>query len=192
MITSRQPQVRLPSTQHGMALISGLLLLLVATILAMSMFRSYGTQQKIAGNVREKHRAVSAAVSAQQYAEYWLSSNSPPPAGDCTGMSVTAVAQVCSNSPDFTTVPWSLNAAPVGITFTNFNLALPGKVNNTTASKGTYHDTPLFYITDLGQSAAGPGEVYQVDATAYGGTAETVAVVESTYLLSPAGRNYDK
>ena len=66
--------LRLRSTQHGMALITGMLLLIVLTILAMSMFRGYGTQQKIAGNVREKNRAVSAAVSAQQYAEYWLSS----------------------------------------------------------------------------------------------------------------------
>src|SRR5882757_52750 len=121
MSTSRKPQMRLPSSQHGMALISGLLLLLVATILAMSMFRSYGTQQKIAGNVREKHRAVSAAVSAQQYAEYWLSNNTPPPAVDCTGMKVLPVPQVCSNSPDFTSVPWILGTQPVGVTFNNFN-----------------------------------------------------------------------
>lgn len=190
MSTCRKPQLGRPSTQQGMALISGLLLLLVATILAMSMFRSYGTQQKIAGNVREKQRAVSAAVSAQQYAEYWLSSNSPPPAIDCSDIKVTAVAQVCSNAPDFTTVPWSISGSPVGITFANFNLA--AQVNKATPTKRTYHDTPVFYVTDLGQSAAGPGEVYQIDATAYGGTAETVAVVESTYLLAPSGRNYDK
>ena len=188
MSTSRKPQMRLPSTQHGMALISGLLLLLVATILAMSMFRSYGTQQKIAGNVREKHRAVSAAVSAQQYAEYWLSNNSVPPPVDCTDMSVTTVPQVCTNSPDFKTVPWSLNAAPVGIKLSDF----AAQVTETAPSKGTYYRTPLFYITDLGLSAAGSGEVYQVDATSYGGTSETVAVVESTYLLIPAGQNYDK
>ncbi|MFL6603318.1 MAG: PilX N-terminal domain-containing pilus assembly protein [Steroidobacteraceae bacterium] len=189
MSTYRKPPLRRRSSQTGMALISGLLLLVVVTILAMSMFRSYGTQQKIAGNVREKQRAVSAATSAQQYAEYWLSTSPSLVAIDCSDIGVSAVGQVCSNAPDFTTVPWSLAAKPVGVTFSNFKLL--SQVNHT-ASKATYFDTPLFYITDLGQSAAGPGEVYQIDATAYGGTSETVAVVESTYLLAPAGRNYDK
>ena len=37
------------------------------------MFRSFGMQEKIAGNMREKQRALQAAVSAEQYAEWWLS-----------------------------------------------------------------------------------------------------------------------
>ena len=114
---------RLPSTQKGMALVTGMLLLVVVTILAMSMFRGYGTQQKIAGNVREKNRAVSAAVSAQQYAEYWLSSASPPPAVDCSGMNTSPVPQVCLNSPDFTVVPWTLSAQPVGVKFNKIGRA---------------------------------------------------------------------
>ena len=184
---------RLSSTQHGMALISGLLMLVVLTILAMSMFRGYGTQQKIAGNVREKNRAVSAAVSAQQFAEYWLGSKAPPAAVDCSGIGVSGVAQVCSNSPDFKAVPWSLNAQPVGVTFTNFtSFTNAAKVAPSNPTQGTYFAAPMFYITDLGQSAAGPGEVYQIDATGWGGTPDTVAVVESTFLLSPSGRSYDK
>jgi type IV pilus assembly protein PilX len=173
-----------------MALISGLLILVVLTILAMSMFRGYGTQQKIAGNVREKNRAVSAAVAAQQFAEYWLGSTTPPPAGDCTGMKVNPLAQVCSNSPDFNSVPWILGTEPVGVTFTNFNNGTNIAIDHPT--QGSYFSTPMFYITDLGQSAAGPGEVYQIDAAGWGGTPDTVAVVESTYLLSPSGRSYDK
>jgi type IV pilus assembly protein PilX len=175
-----------------MALVSGLLLLLVLTILAMSMFRSYGTQQIVAGNVREKQRAVSAAVSAQQFAENWLSSNSPPAATACSGSAALPnIPQVCSNSPDFATVPWTLGGSLAGVSFTNFTVGGLTTVS-TTPTQGTYYVTPAFYITDLGQSAAGPGEVYQIDATSYGGTPDAVAVVESTYLLSPAGRNYDK
>src|SRR3569833_391819 len=104
-------------SQKVMTLITGMLLLVDVTILAMSMFRGYGTQQKIAGNVREKNRAVSAAVSAQQYAEYWLSSATPPPAVDCCGMKPSPIPQVCLNSPDFTVVPWTLGAQQVGVTF---------------------------------------------------------------------------
>jgi type IV pilus assembly protein PilX len=176
--------------QRGMALVSGMLLLVVLTILALSMFRSFGTQQKIAGNVREKQRATSAAISAQQFAEFWLSSNTPPPAGDCSGMGLSSVAVVCANSPNFSSVPWTLGTTPVGVTFTNFNSM--ASVSTTMPTQGTYFSTPMFYVTDLGQSAGGPGEVYQIDATGWGGTPDTIAVVESTYLLSPSGRNYDK
>ena len=61
--------------QRGIVLISSLLLLLVITILALAMFRSMGLSEKISGNVREKERALHAAVVAEQYAEWWLSSS---------------------------------------------------------------------------------------------------------------------
>jgi len=47
-----------PAVQRGVALISSLLLLIIITILRFSMFRSFGTQEKIAGNLREKRRAL--------------------------------------------------------------------------------------------------------------------------------------
>jgi hypothetical protein len=44
---------------------------------------------------------------------------------------------------------------------------------------------PQFYISDMGPSIdpAYPGEVYQVDAGGYGGNTNTVAEVESTYVV---------
>ena len=60
-------------------LVSSLLLLLVVTIVALSMFRSFGIQEKIAGNMREKQRALQAAVTAQQFAEVWLANNGGNP-----------------------------------------------------------------------------------------------------------------
>ena len=70
-----------------MALVTSILLLLIITILALSMFRSFGTQERIAGNLREKERALHAADSAQQYAEWWLlqSNNTAAGAIACTG-----------------------------------------------------------------------------------------------------------
>jgi hypothetical protein len=42
----------------------------------------------------------------------------------------------------------------------------------------------VFYITDLGPNAGVPaGEVYQVDALGFGGQSNTVAVVESTFVI---------
>src|SRR6185437_3440329 len=103
-------------SQRGMALISSLLLLLVVTIMAVSMFRSYGMQEKIAGNTREKQRALNAAVSAQQYAEWLLQSGTAPPTAACNALVPATTPQVCNNAlnalgpagiGDYTILPWA-------------------------------------------------------------------------------------
>ena len=58
--------------EGGLVLISSLLLLVVVTILAVGLFQNFGIQEKIAGNLREKQRALAAAEAAQEYAEWWL------------------------------------------------------------------------------------------------------------------------
>lgn len=70
--------------QRGIALITCLLLLVMLTLLAISMFRGYGLQQKLAGNTREKQRAFEAAESALQYGEYWLPVGTPGSGSPCT------------------------------------------------------------------------------------------------------------
>jgi len=171
--------------QRGMALITALLLLIVVTIMALSMFRSYGIQERIAGNTRDKQRAINAAESAQQYAEFWLTSTAAPVAAVCgVGMVPDSVGQVCSNGlGNPAVVPW---AGWVGYTqFTaNGGNGVTNTVNATTPTAGSYYQPPGFYITDLGPNAGTPGEVYQIDAYGYGGTANTVAVVESTFLIT--------
>ncbi len=85
------------STQHGVVLISSLLLLLVVTIMALSMFRSFGIQERIGGNVREKQRALQVANSAQQYAEWWLANQSSAPIAVSNGIAASADV-VCTNT----------------------------------------------------------------------------------------------
>ena len=55
-----------------MALVTSLLLLIIITLMALGMFRGVNTQEKIAGNLREKDRALHSAEAAQQYGEWWL------------------------------------------------------------------------------------------------------------------------
>ena len=165
--------------QAGFALITGLLLLLVITIIAVAMFHGFGTQEQIAGNTREKQRALNAAISAEQWAEWWLDSGGAPPTGTCpVGIVPSSSGEVC-NTPlaDFTQVPWS-----TGVTFTQFNqtLTASGKTGATVA----YYAPPVFYITKLGSNNDLGGDVYQIDAYGYGANANTVAVVQSTYVLS--------
>ena len=51
---------------------------------------------------------------------------------------------------------------------------------------------PAFYIADLGPAADGTGEAYQIDAYGYGGSAGTVAVVESTYEIGSGVKPLDQ
>lgn len=188
----RRPTVKAARAQRGMALISALLLLLVVTIMAVSMFRSYGMQERIAGNTREKQRAVNAAVSAQNYAEWFLSSSGTASASvTCTTKVPASTPQICNAAlVDFTTAPW-----PVGVWYTPFTTNQSNGVQAvvsatpTATTIGTYYQTPMFYITDLGQwpTVNPKGELYQVDALGWGGTPNSVAVVESTYLISTPG-----
>ena len=199
--------------QRGMVLISSLLLLLVVTIMALSMFRSFSVQEKIAGNVREKQRAVQAAVSTEQYAEWWLGSQSNAPVAvsnnaassvdvACLGLAVANAAaganpiggQICNNTLASNgiisagNVPWTTSGTagtPIGVAYLPTGMGAKGApcTGANCLSADVYYDVPRFYIADMG-SYGRSGELYQVDAYSYGLSADTIAVVESTVAVS--------
>ena len=167
-----------------MALISALLLLSVVTILALGMFRGFGVQEQIAGNLREKQRALHAAETAQQYAEWWLTraGNAAASAVECNSLLSANLnqGQICSNPlTNVTSPPWQVDSVDVGVTFNPRNAMRV----TTTSARETYYKTPRFYIAYVGLSADGQGEVYQIDAVGYGGNSTAVAVVESTFAV---------
>jgi type IV pilus assembly protein PilX len=192
-----------------MALVASLLLLVVVTLMAVAMFRSYGIQERIAGNVREKQRALHAAQVAEQYAEYWLSGNAASTASiTCTTLldGTLNQGQICNNRPiqglasdgtkkfdnGVTGLPWKIGGTNVGVTYVpQFGSGIGMNVSTDVMSatqdathSGVYFDKPRYYISDLGKSADGSGaEVYQIDAAGYGSTAETAAVIESTFQV---------
>jgi type IV pilus assembly protein PilX len=196
------PSYRMRHLQRGVVLITSMLLLLVVTIMALAMFRSFGIQERIAGNMREKQRALQAAVSAQTYAEQWLINNagtSPPVVCNSLLNANLLEGQICSNQlpssllpvgTTVTTVPWAVTGtANAGVTYTPPGMLVQAaSVTNVSAS---YVTAPTFYISDLGLSADPnvPGEVYLVDAAGYGGNSNTVAVVESTYAVYSSSNN---
>src|SRR6185312_16474783 len=134
------------SSQRGMALVAALLLLLVLTMLGVGMFRSFGLQEHMAGNTRERQRALHAAAVAQSYAEWWLTANKGANAqqgGDCSSQGVitapAATPSICTNalsSP--VTLPWtnSVSYAPTGM---STGSAHAGTLDN-------YYNSPNFYI----------------------------------------------
>jgi len=194
------------SKQLGVVLITSLLLLLVGTIMAVSMFRSFGIQEKIAGNVREKQRAMQAAASTLQYAEWWLGSQSNAPvavsAYAAASADVACVAlvsanagqgQICnntlaSNGISAASVPWTIlgaGGAPIGVSYAPPCMSVTGTLATGASciSADVYYALPRFYIADMG-SYGRSGELYQVDAYSYGLSADTIAVVESTVAVS--------
>jgi type IV pilus assembly protein PilX len=180
-------------TQRGVALVTSMLLLIIITIIALSMFRSFATQEHVAGNLREKERALHAAESVQQYGEWWLTqgNNAAIGAVACAVGTLNAnannQAQICNQTLTqqgyvLTQVPWAIQVQylPPGMSVT-------AGVNGANGDP-PYALTPGFYITDLGPAGDGQGEAYQIDAYGSGSTAlnaasATVAVVESTYEL---------
>ncbi len=167
------------AAQRGFALITGLLLLLVLTIIAVSMFHGFGTEEQIAGNTREKQRALNAAVSAEQWAEWWLDSGTAPAYAGCSAGIISAnPGEVCDAAlANFAQVPWS-----TGVTFTQFNQTITA--SGMSGPQFNYFSPPVFYITHTGTNPGMGGDVYQIDAYGYGTNASTVAVVESTYVIS--------
>jgi type IV pilus assembly protein PilX len=181
-------------------LVSSLLLLVVVTILAIGLFRSFGMDEKIAGNTREKQRALQAAVSAQQFAEWWLSVGNTATPVTCAAPPVTApTVEVCSNilptvvggAQNIASLAWALPATGQGVVYTPPSMA--GSIQtgaNITA--GTYYAAPMFYISYLGiglGANGASGNLYQIDAVGYGGSPNTAAVVESTYIVETADKD---
>jgi type IV pilus assembly protein PilX len=194
------PTSRVRHLQRGVVLVSSLLLLLVVTIMALSMFRSFGIQEKVAGNMREKQRALQAAESAQQYAELWLINNAATTAPAACNSLLSANAglgQICSNKlwlslpvgTTVATVPWAVaGTANVGVTYVPPGMTVAAA---TASNSNAYFGAPTFYISDAGASVDPnvPGEVYQIDAVGYGGNGNTAAVVESTYAVYSSSSN---
>lgn len=181
---------------RGMVLVSSLLLLLVVTMLAVALFHSFGLDERIAGNTREKQRALQAAVSAEDYAEWWLSNGQTVSSLSC-GFPV-ATAEVCTNSltsvvngGNVAVIPWVTSAgAPIG----GYTYTLPNATVSTTPTAGTYWQSPVFYISYLGLGTAAngnQGSVYQIDSIGYGGSPNTAAVVESTYIVQTSTQTLD-
>ena len=178
--------------QRGFILITGMLFLVVMTLVALAMFRSTGLMDRISANARDKQRAFESAQSALQYAEWWLSNNSPKAAATpCNGMisaDLVTNIHVCSNAlqPDYlTAATWSN-----GFTYTPPNLTAPtgtfagGTVTSTDpTSDVNYYHLPGFYLEYLGTSASKGGYVYRVTAYGFGGDTNTLSIVRSTYWI---------
>lgn len=162
--------------EGGYVLVVSMILLVVLTLLAVSMFRSFGLQELMAGNLREKTRAVDAAQAAINYAEWWLTQGSNATTGvACAAVTNTPV--VCNTAiASATTTPWA-----VGV---NYNPNPAYMTVSASGGTGTYFQAPQFYIQYVGLAAGGTGALYRITAVGWGGNSAAVAVLQSTYIIS--------
>lgn len=188
---------------RGMVLITSLLLLVVVTLLALAMFHGVGLEYRIAGNSMDKQRSLQAAESAQQYGEEWLMANVPQDYGAAevwgipcaaANFSSATIPVMCSNSLESTlsggnvgSVPWGGSGSSLGISYNP-----GGALTQTVGSPTMISQYPTVYLSRLGYDLGTANSIdFTVDAWSYGGSSNTVSVVESvyrvTYIASPPG-----
>jgi len=178
---------------QGYTLIIGLLLLVVLTLFAVSMLRSFGLQERIAANTRDKQRAVEAAQSALQYGEWWLSQGNGSAGGvACSGVTnanTLSTMRVCSAAlTNPTTLPWSVRSdylPPLMTASGGGGLATA----SSPAGDINYANKPGMYISYMGLTPNGLGQLFRVTAFGYGGDSATAAVVQSTYQITTGAKD---
>ncbi|MGJ7528325.1 pilus assembly PilX family protein [Variovorax sp. GB1P17] len=180
------------SRERGFALIVGMLFLVILTVLSIGMFRSFNLQERIAGNTREKERAVEAAESALQYGEWWLSQGNGSTGAACSGAlnaNTLSQMQVCTNMiAKPAALPWTNRAdyLPPSMTVAEGGgiVAATGDIN--------YYRKPGLSIGYLGLSPNGQSLLYQVSAFGYGGSTTAAAVVQSIYQVTGGNKPLDQ
>jgi type IV pilus assembly protein PilX len=178
--------MQIQAKQGGMALVAALLLLLVLTMLGVGMFRSFGLQEHIAGNTRERQRALHAAAVAQSYAEWWLTSDKGANAqqGISCATGLATAPQICNQTlVNPVSVPWG--------TAVSYTPTAPTTMLTGTANAGVtdnYINAPNFYIQWVSgfydKTSGAAVNNYLVDANGFAGTTTAAAVVESSFTVT--------
>jgi type IV pilus assembly protein PilX len=185
----RTPMPSAPKTrvrkEGGFVLIASLLMLIVMTLLAVSMYHNFTVQENVASNTKEKGRAFQLAQSTLQYAEYVLEHDgaSLPATAACPAATQLTTLTICSNAYSIT-APTSTGSVMSLSTYTAYTSMQPAITVSTTPANNTYYANPQYYLQYLGAAPGGLGQIYQVTALSYGSTPSAVAVVQSTYELS--------
>ena len=173
--------------QGGFTLFASLIFLVLLTILGIAMLSGFTQDQLMAGNVREKARALDSAQTLLNSAQSWMAVPGNTYVGggwitgqDCSSLSPITVSNtsvnqvICSNAiSNPTALPWagfSMASTPTGMT-----VSAAGGVN-------TYAGNPSYHIQYIGTTTSNPPTaIYKVTAAGIGGNGDAVAVVQAVY-----------
>ena len=171
-------------------MITGMLFLVVLTLLGLALFRSTGLMERITTNARDKQRASEAAESAMEYGAWWLSTpaggGAPSTCANNVNATVSAI-HVCAEalSTSFQTIA-ALGWTAQAFTYTPNNMAIAaGGGVNTSGTTGitdvNYVAPPGVYVERLGLSSDGTAMYYQLTSYGFGGDASTASALRATF-----------
>jgi type IV pilus assembly protein PilX len=174
--------------EQGFVLVTGLLFLVIVTLLGLSLFRGSGLMERLSANTRDKQRAFETAQAALQYGEWFLASSSTQVKSACTTTTgkTTATLHVCTEllDPSRDTIA-ALGWQPSAFTYAKQHVTVGAGGGLTAAGTDVnYQAPPGVFIEDLGQMSDGKTELYQVTAYGSGGNSDTSSVVRSTYKVT--------
>lgn len=163
--------------QTGFVLISALIFLVLMIYLGLAMFRGFGLDEMMAGNLREKSRATEAAQAAIDYAEWWLvQTGNATDGGACANGPQTSL-QICTGTPGLASFS----------TLTNFTNTTVMSVSES-GGAGKYYAIPKYSIYYLGLDPTDPQKqtnLYTITAQAQGGNKNAEATLQIVYKVGP-------
>ena len=168
--------------QKGFILFFVMIFLIIVSVLGISMFGGFIKNQMIAGNYREKDRAIDAAQAALDYSQNWLSANGNLYDGGwntgvvCTANQAAITPVVCSNPvTSAVTEAWAA---------TSNSYTPPSMTVNAGGGQNSYATNTNYYLQYAGITGANPpAALYKVTSTAQGGNANASTVLESVYQV---------
>lgn len=150
------------------------------------MFNGLTQDERMAGNFREKNRAIDVAQTALDSAGFFLSQSGNTYIGpnnwaagitcDAIGFAGPSTTPIVCNAPlnNPETLPW--------IYYSTYN---PPGMTVAASGKNTYSSNVIVYTNFLGQSSANPpAALYQVTAAAKGGNDTATAVVKQVFRVT--------
>lgn len=178
--------------QKGFILIASLFLLAIITMIGISMFGGFSTDEKMSGNYREKSRSRDAAQTALNAAAYWMSVTGNTYTGSWnTGSNCVATAStpvICSNALASPATPSSWTSY---VTYTPSGMNVSASGGAPVANVSPYAATPSYYIQFLGQLSP-TSALYRTTAAATGGNAEATSVLQTVYVVTAKSINIDQ
>ena len=169
--------IRNARRQRGAALLTGLIFMVILTLLGITAARMAGLEERMSGNMRDRSLAMQAAERALRDAEQDIK-NSGRVSGltnfvaDCTnGLCYNGIAGY--GTPIWTTV--SMTAAP-SVEYGANTPAAPGDIEGLSAS-------PRYLIEGIRKTPPGGGEdfFYRVTVRAQGANPNTVVWLQEIY-----------
>lgn len=197
-------RVRNNRHQRGAALIVGLIMLLLLTLIGVAGMRDTLLQEKMAGNMRDRELALQAAESALRAAETKLGALTEPTFSNSNGMydlnttaGQTAMARVKSSVPVSEQAFWQQSTKWTSTTsvvypYTLDDVIAPpryvieklGTAMSADKSSYTGGSDPNF-VTDITAGVEVPEVVtypdYRITARGQGATADAIVILQATF-----------